>query len=124
MRNGVPVYTSHTIKEALGDGCVEKAVIVEVDSSFSPVPGSEKTFEADTICLAVGLNPSVELARLAGCRLVHVPRMGGFVPAHNEEMMTSIPGVYVAGDISGIEEASAAMEKDGLPASRLHIRLV
>ncbi len=114
MRNGVPIYTSHTIKEAFGDGRVEKAVIVEVDSGFSPVPGSEKTFEADTVCLAVGLNPSVELARLAGCRLVHIPRMGGFVPSHNEEMMTSVPGVYVAGDIAGIEEASTAMEEGRL----------
>lgn len=37
------------------------------------------------------------------------PKRGGQVPICDEHGQTSIPGVYVAGDVSGIEEASSAM---------------
>ena len=37
------------------------------------------------------------------------PKRGGQVPICNEYGETSIPGVFVAGDVSGIEEASSAM---------------
>ena len=33
------------------------------------------------------------------------------VPLHNKMMQTSIPSIYIAGDISGVEEASTAMEE-------------
>ena len=37
------------------------------------------------------------------------PRRGGQVPICDEYGRTSLPGVFVAGDVSGIEEASSAM---------------
>lgn len=36
------------------------------------------------------------------------------IPLHDEDMRTTNPDVYVAGDISGIEEASTAMEEGRL----------
>ena len=114
IRAGVPIYTSHTIKEAIGESRVEHVVIVEVGPGFVPIEGTEKMLSADTVCLAVGLNPSVELARLAGCRTMYVPGLGGRLIAHNDEMMTSVEGIYAAGDASGVEEASTAMEEGRL----------
>jgi sarcosine oxidase subunit alpha len=38
-----------------------------------------------------------------------VPELGGHVPMRNEELQTSINGIYVAGDVAGVEEASSAM---------------
>ena len=35
--------------------------------------------------------------------------LGGYIGLHDQKMQTSIPGVYIAGDVSGIEEASSAM---------------
>jgi succinate dehydrogenase/fumarate reductase flavoprotein subunit len=43
--------------------------------------------------------------------MVYNPVLGGYVPLHDRNMETSVPGVYVAGDVSGVEEASAAMEE-------------
>ena len=37
------------------------------------------------------------------------PAKAGFVPTVNEYGETSVPGIYAAGDVSGIEEASSAM---------------
>jgi len=51
---------------------------------------------------------------LAGCGFVYIPILGGHIPIHNENMETSVPGLYVAGDITGAEEASTAMEEGRL----------
>lgn len=113
-RAGTPIFVSHTVKRVWGDGAVEHVEIAAVDASWNPVPGSEKVFEADTLCLAVGLNPMTELAWMAGCEFVFIPVLGGHVPMHDENMETTVPGIYVAGDVTGVEEASSAMEEGNL----------
>ena len=113
-RAGVPILLRHTLIGAWGDGEVRRVGVAEVDDKFSPIPGTEKYFDADTICLAVGLNPMTELARMRGCEFVYIPLFGGFVPLHDENMETSAKGIYVAGDITGVEEASTAMEEGNL----------
>jgi thioredoxin reductase len=108
-RAGVPFFMSHTIKAAHGKDRVEGATIIEVNENWNPIPGTEKQVDVDTICIAVGLNPMTQLLRMAGCKTVYVPVLGGRVPAHDLNQETSIPGIYVAGDVSGIEEASTAI---------------
>lgn len=108
-RVGVPFFMSHTIKEAHGRERVEGATIVEVDSEWKPIAGTEKDFDVDTICIAVGLNPMTQLLRMTGCKMVHLPGLGGRVPAHDLNQETSVNGIYVAGDAAGIEEASTAI---------------
>ena len=108
-RTGVPFYLSHTIVKAEGEEYVTGVTIAEVDSSFQFIPGTEKHFDVDTICLAVGLSPMSQLLKMAGCRMEDNPKRGGQVPICDEYGRTSLPGVYVAGDVSGIEEASSAM---------------
>lgn len=108
-RTGVPFYLSHTIVEAEGSDHVTGVTIAEVDSRFQFIPGTEKHFDVDTICLAVGLSPMSQLLKMAGCQMEDNPRRGGQVPVCDEHGATSLPGVFVAGDVSGIEEASSAM---------------
>lgn len=108
-RCGVPYYLSHTITKAEGYDHVTGVVISEVDSSFSPIKGTEKHFDVDTICLAVGLSPMSQLLKMVGCEMENNPRRGGEVPVVNEHGETSIRGVFAVGDVSGIEEASSAM---------------
>ena len=108
-RAGVPVLTSHTILSAEGADRVERAVIARVDESWNTVAGSEEALDVDTICLAVGLSPNCELAFQAGCVEAYVPDLGGRVAMHDSGLETSVPGVFIAGDASGIEEASTAM---------------
>jgi thioredoxin reductase len=108
-RTGVPFFMSHTIKAAHGSDRVEGATIIQVDKSWKPIAGTEKDFEVDTICIAVGLNPMNQLLRMAGCKMAFVPALGGRLPAHDRNQETSVKGIYVAGDVSGIEEASTAV---------------
>jgi sarcosine oxidase subunit alpha len=108
-RCGVPIQTSHSIKEVCGEEKVQGAVIVSLDKNWKPIPDTEEYITCDTICLAVGLTPSTRLLSQIGVHLEFIPEAGGYVAAHDDSLQTSVKGVYVAGDASGIEEASTAM---------------
>ncbi len=113
-RNGVPILTSTTIKEARGKDRVERAVAIALDRDWHEIPGTETEYEVDAVCLALGLTPLSELAWLAECKFDYVPQLGGHIPVHDSNMETTVPGLYVAGDVSGIEEACTAMEEGRL----------
>ena len=113
-RAGVPILIGTTISRAFGNGKVESVVLATMGPDGKILTGSERTLAADTVGLAVGLTPLAELAWMAGCEFVFSPRLGGHVPLHDENMRTTLPEVYVAGDITGVEEASTAMEEGRL----------
>lgn len=113
-RAGIPILTGHSISRILGKECVEGVEITALDELWKPIPGTQQTLQADTVCLAVGLNPMTELLWQAGCRFTYIPALGGHVPLHNTNMETTVPGIYVAGDVTGVEEASSAMEEGRL----------
>lgn len=108
-RMGIPILTSHTVKYAHGKDCLEKVTICKLDEKWQPIPGTEQDIEADVMCISVGLSPLAELLWQVGCKMVFVPELGGHVPLRNENMETSVNGIYIAGDVAGIEEASSAM---------------
>ncbi|MDR2183951.1 MAG: FAD-dependent oxidoreductase [Clostridiales bacterium] len=108
-RMGVPIMTSHSVKRAEGEGKVEKVTLWELDKNWQGIAGTEKIFAADTLCVAVGLSPLSELLWQAGCEMLYVPALGGYVPYRDAQLSTSIPGIFVAGDVAGVEEASSAM---------------
>jgi len=106
---GVPFYTAHTIREARGRvGEIDSLVLVQIDSDLKPVPGSEREIACDTVCLALGLAPNVELLHLVGARLAFDSALGGWVPAINDQMQTSVPTVFAAGDCTGVHDGMLA----------------
>ncbi|MCM8822403.1 MAG: FAD-dependent oxidoreductase [Candidatus Omnitrophica bacterium] len=113
-RFGVPIFLSTTILEASGKNEVEAAVICPVDQDYKPILKRTKSLDVDLICIAAGLQPLNELLCQAGCQFTYKPYLGGNVALHNENMETTIDGIFVAGDCSGIEEASTAMEEGKL----------
>ena len=76
--------------------------------------GTESSLDVDMVCLAVGLSPLTELARMAECETAYVPVLGGYLPIHDENMKTTVDDIYVAGDIAGVEEASTALDEGRL----------
>ena len=107
-RLGIPILLRHTVTKAVGDKVLEGAVIQELDDKFQLI-GEPKKIDCDIICMAVGLTPTTELFWQAGCKMQFVPQLCGYVPFRDKTMQTSSPDIWVAGDASGIEEASAAM---------------
>ncbi len=60
-RLGVSVNTSHTVVDAGGSEQLERITIAEIDENFKPLPGTFRTYEIDTLLIAVGLTPVNEL---------------------------------------------------------------
>lgn len=96
----IPLYLSHTIVQIKGKERVEQAVVAQVDQHRQPVPGTEMTFDCDTILLSVGLIPENELSKGAGVELD--PRTKG--PVVWENMETSIPGIFACGNVLHVHD--------------------
>lgn len=108
-RLGIPILTKHTIIRAEGTESVKKAIIAEIDEKWRPIPGTEKEFLVDAIIVAVGMYPDTTLTRMMGITHKFVKELGGFVPLRKRTLETTREGVYIAGDVSCIEEASTAL---------------
>ncbi len=119
-RAGVPILLRHTIIEARGRDCVESAVITEVNDKFECIMDKEKVIDCDMVLIAVGLSPLCELLCQAGCEIRYVPELGGNVPFYNEDLQTSRPHIFVAGDLASIEEASTAMLEGRIAGARAY----
>jgi len=88
VRMGVPIYTSHTVVSANGIDSVESVTIARVDDKWQPIPGTEKSFDCDTLLIAVGLDSIDEFTKKA--KEFNLP-------------------VFAAGDSDEVAEASAAI---------------
>jgi thioredoxin reductase len=101
---GVPLYTGHTVRAARGGAEVEAVVLTR--AGHGP-DGPDRVIAADTLCVAIGRQPAIDLAYLAGCALTHDPSRGGFLPRHDAHLRTSVEGVLVAGDAAGTADHGA-----------------
>ena len=98
---GTAVHTSTSVVETLGGEQVEGIAIAPLSD-----PGSRTEIACDTICLAIGLVPTIDLLYWTGCQIEFDGSRGGFVPRVDENSRTTVDGVYVAGDASGVVERS------------------
>ncbi|GLY44608.1 hypothetical protein Amsp01_106310 [Amycolatopsis sp. NBRC 101858] len=101
-RHRVPYLLGRTVVEARGDVRVREAVTARVRADWSVVPGTERTYAVDAVCVGHGFTPQPELAVAAGCVLD-----GGFVRT-DDHQRTSVATVFAAGEITGIGGADAA----------------
>lgn len=108
-RYGVPFYLPYTIRRAEGKGHVERVILSRVDDSGALVDGSDVALEADTVLLAVGLSPMSQILKNIGCRIEDNGVKGGIVPVIDASYRTSVDGIYAAGNVSSVGEASTAM---------------
>ncbi|HKV19781.1 MAG TPA: FAD-dependent oxidoreductase [Mycobacterium sp.] len=106
LRRRIPFRTGRAVIAALGDDRVEAVVTARLDSGWVPVAGSERIVAVDAVCVGHGFTPSLELALTAGCRQT-TTSAGTFV-AVDDTQLTSVPGVYAAGEITGIGGADCA----------------
>ncbi|PED08128.1 NAD(P)/FAD-dependent oxidoreductase [Bacillus pseudomycoides] len=107
--NGTPLHLCKAAIEIIGTDKVEGVRVAKIDSKGNIIKGSEEIYEADFVCIAGGLYPLAELAAVAGCPFHYIPELGGHVPFHSETMETPLHGLFVAGNITGIESGKIAM---------------
>ncbi len=92
----IPLHLSTTVKEVFGDERLEGVRVVKVDENRRPIEGTEEDIACDLLVLSVGLIPENELSRKAGVLISPVTQG----PVLDESMMTSVPGIFAAGNVS------------------------
>lgn len=106
---GMPIHLRKAVTSINGFDKVESVSISKIKPDGSIVPNTEEKIKTDFVCIAGGLYPLAELAALIGCSFKYSEELGGHVPVHNEQMETELDGVFVAGNITGIESSKVAM---------------
>jgi D-hydroxyproline dehydrogenase subunit alpha len=112
-KHGIPYLIGRAVVRAMAsvDGRLAAADVVRLDANGQAVPGSVGTWSIDLLCAGNGLVPNVELAQLAGARLIYDAALGGWAVEVDAAtgVQTSIAGLFVAGESAGIGGANAAM---------------
>ncbi|TCC42965.1 2Fe-2S iron-sulfur cluster-binding protein [Kribbella sindirgiensis] len=104
-RHRIPLRHGWTVIAAHGTDHVEAATIARLDSDWHPIRGSERRVDVDAVCVGFGFTANLELAVAAGCTLTTGPD-GGPAVAVDDHQQTSTPGVFAAGELTGIGGAA------------------
>lgn len=90
----IPLYLSHTVTDIKGKNVLEEITISEVDQSFNPIKGTEKTFKVDTLLLSIGLIPDIQLFESLTIETSKTTKSA----IVNQHYQTNIEGLYVCGN--------------------------
>ena len=119
---GVKQYNRYSVTSARKVGSILRISIAPINSA-GLILGTKKQKLVEGECLAIGhgLLPSTEITRLLNAKHVYDKLKGGWVPVIDNYFRSSISGVYIAGDATGISGAYSAVQKGkiaGLTALR------
>ncbi|HUB41237.1 MAG TPA: NAD(P)/FAD-dependent oxidoreductase [Streptosporangiaceae bacterium] len=116
-RHRVPLLTRHAVVAAHGDERLHSVTVARVSPSWERVPGSERTLEADVLAAGYGFVPQIELLAEAGAGLRAAGGEGAFAAVVGADQQTSVPGLFAAGETTGVGGADLA-RIEGLIAGR------
>ena len=104
-RHRIRVRYGHAVVAAHGDDRVEAVTIAALDAAGRIRPGSEELIRCDALAIGHGLHPHLDLALALGARIE-----GENAPAVwvDGEQRTSVPGLWAAGETTGIGGAALA----------------
>lgn len=114
MDYNIPLQKSHTVKQIIGYKRVEAVETVAVDEKWNHIPGSVEIIPCDTVLLSVGLIPENELSKKAGVLLDPITA-GPFV---DDRFMTSVPGIFAAGNVVHVYDLVDWVTEAGFVAGR------
>jgi NADPH-dependent 2,4-dienoyl-CoA reductase/sulfur reductase-like enzyme len=107
--SGTALRTGTRVVEARGGDGLHAVVTARVDRSGALIAGSEQTHAARCLAIGQGFVANTELAQLAGCDLVHNAGLGGWVVRVNEDLQTSVAGVFAAGEVTAVGGAEKSL---------------
>jgi glycine/D-amino acid oxidase-like deaminating enzyme len=107
-RRRVRVLSGHAVVRCEGAESVERAVVARLGPHGRPVAGSEQAVQADAVCVSHGFVPRLELARQLGAHTVARAGCPQVSAASGATMGSSVPGLFVAGELTGVAGAEVA----------------
>lgn len=112
----VPVIFGASIQRVDGASSVERATLAMLRADGSLDGERTQVIECDRVGVCHGFLASSELARQAGADVYWREHEGGWLVAHDEWFESSIDDLFVAGEITGVAGAEAALEKGRIAA--------
>lgn len=105
---GVPWLPARMVRGIEGTHSVAGVRVGPVNEEWAPVPGAERRFACDAVCMGFGLMPGCDVPRLLGADFAWNPHLGGWGPVTDQDQATRIKGLYICGDAAGVRGAAAA----------------
>ena len=104
----VPILAKSSVIKVQGEGRAETASVASIDSAGHPVPGTDRIFAVDAVCVGFGFVPATELARSFGCACRIDVRSGALFINRDRRGRSSVPGVWIVGDGGAVQGADVA----------------
>jgi D-hydroxyproline dehydrogenase subunit alpha len=114
-RAQIPYLMGRAVIAAHGDESVAAVTVARLDADWRPIAGTERRVECDTVAVGYGFTPQLELPLQLGCA-TRMAADGTLVVDVDAAQRTSVPGVYAAGEITGIGGAQLALVEGELAA--------
>ncbi|MFC7051045.1 FAD-dependent oxidoreductase [Emcibacter nanhaiensis] len=108
-RAGVPVLFGRAVTRVEGQGVIDRIEVAPVSAQGEIIEGPHDYFEADRLGLCYGFQVSSELARQVGAESYWSGHRGGWLIHHDGFGQSSLPGLFVAGEVTGMAGADAGM---------------
>jgi sarcosine oxidase subunit alpha len=115
---GIPLHLGKAVMRIEGHEQVESVVLASI-GPHGKIGREEAPVPVDAVCISGGLYPLIELVGIAGCPLVEIADLGGRVPLHAPDMRTPVEGLFLAGNIVGVEGATVAMAQGAVAGTSI-----
>jgi NADPH-dependent 2,4-dienoyl-CoA reductase/sulfur reductase-like enzyme len=116
-RHRVRLMSGHVVVAAHGDQRIDSVTVAALDGEGRERPGSRRRVACDALAVGHGMLPHTDLADALGCRLagtaVHV----------GDEQRTDVPGVWAAGEATGVGGAALALAEGHIAGRSVAARL-
>ncbi|MGW0844660.1 FAD/NAD(P)-dependent oxidoreductase [Streptomyces sp. NPDC002787] len=120
LRRHVRTLVRHTVVEAHGGDRLEAVTVAALDAEGRVRPATGRRIPCDTLAVGHGMLPHTDLAEALGCR-VGPDGMRVWV---DDEQRTDVPGVWAAGETTGIGGAALSLAEGHIAGRSAAARLL
>lgn len=118
LRHRVRLSASTVPTAVVGLDGVAGVRLAKADRAWR-VRGAEREVPARTVVLGYGFHASTELARQLGCAVQWDSAAGGWLVAVDERFETDLPGVFAAGEPTGVSGAEQSRAEGAAAAAAI-----
>jgi hypothetical protein len=113
---GVRIRFGETVVGSSGEPALSSVTVAGVSEAGDIDRGAQREIKCDRLGVCFGFLASSELARQVGVKSRWSDDGGGWICEHDAWMGTNRPGIFVAGEITGVAGSDAAMHAGQLAA--------
>ncbi|MFJ7077177.1 FAD-dependent oxidoreductase [Streptomyces sp. NPDC098781] len=117
LRHRVRLLGRHAVVRAHGEDRLTGVTVAALGADGRVRQGTERRLACDTLAVGHGMLPHTDLAQTLGCRL------DGSTVAVDDEQRTDVPGVWAAGESTGIGGSALALAEGHLAGLSAAARL-